>query len=645
MKESQEKKSKGKKIRQKTRGQKTSKEKQNRNTGESQQKQQSQRKQQAQRKRQSSSPNPPEPGENHQGESHEIRLWGLRQNNLKNISVNIPLGSFSVVCGPSGSGKSSLAFETLFAEGQRRYIESLSNYARQFLGKAPKPDVEGVENIPPAISIEQKNSVKTSRSTVGTSSEVIDYLRLLYEKIGKLRCPNYGFEIQSETPAQAVDRALREVEGQRAYLLAPLYSEKKILQGKKLLHYLLGEGLIRLYIPSQKASSPKPTKRATKKSTRSQGATRGPKPTKTQKPREAGHGGIPQPREGQRTPPPSGGLPTCPEQQSPPGGGRKSPPGRILEISPGTKLSELPRGDFYALVDRVVLSREDRNRLVDSLQQCYGISLKLNSGLPGGRAKILTTEGRELSFSEDRACSLCGFQFPPSSSGLFSFNNPLGACSRCQGFGHLLSLDPEKVIPNPNLSIAEGALQPFEMPSAAQARRKLLAFCRQRRIPRQKAYQSLSESQKNLLWEGGANFSGVVGYFEELETKKYKMHVRVFLSRFKSSFPCPRLQGNPPGPPGGTGGHCRLHHQPVVGHGPGRVAPGDESTATQKVRRRSGRGSPGSNSLPAPIFARCGSGVFEFRPPHKEPFRGGVPAPDPGQTIGYGALPNPLRFR
>ncbi|HVK61498.1 MAG TPA: hypothetical protein VM432_08110, partial [Bdellovibrionales bacterium] len=126
-------------------------------------------------------------------DNKSIEIWGIKQNNLKNVDVDIPIGSFTVVCGPSGSGKSSLAFETLYAEGQRRYIESLSNYARQFLGKAPKPDIEGIRNIPPAIAIEQKNTVKTSRSTVGTTTEVIDYLRLLFEKIGQTQCPTYGF--------------------------------------------------------------------------------------------------------------------------------------------------------------------------------------------------------------------------------------------------------------------------------------------------------------------------------------------------------------------------------------------------------------------------------------------------------------------
>ncbi len=425
---------------------------------------------------------------------NEIHLWGVKQNNLKDVEVKIPIGSFTVICGPSGSGKSSLAFETLFAEGQRRYIESLSNYARQFLGKAPKPDIEGIENIPPAISIEQKNSVKTSRSTVGTSTEVIDYLRLLYEKIGVVRCPTYEFEIQSETPSEAADRALKELEDKRTYLLAPVYFDSSVLKGKKLLHYLLKEGFIRIYIP------PKKSKDETELINEYLIAPC-----------------LKKPKEGKM--------------------------GEIKEISPQTKLSELPKRDFFIVVDRVVLKKDDRSRLIDSIHQCYETSLKFNSGIPGGRARVLTTDGDVLNFSEDNACSICGFSFPPLSSRLFSFNNPLGACETCNGFGNTLDLDPLKIIPNPNLSLAEGALSPFAMPSAAHDRRKLLSFCRKKRISIEKPYKDLRDSQKELIWEGDEDFYGVRGYFEYLETKKYKMHVRVFLSRFKSAFECPDCEG------------------------------------------------------------------------------------------------------
>ena len=179
-----------------------------------------------------------------------IHMWGVKQNNLKNIEVEIPLGSFTVVCGPSGSGKSSLAFETLYAEGQRRYIESLSNYARQFLGKAPKPDIEGIRNIPPAIAIEQKNTVKTSRSTVGTTTEIIDYLRLLFEKAGTTHCPTYNFVINRESVTDATQKTLQQFDGQRGYILAPVYKDSRVAVGPKLHQLLLKEGFQRIYVPS-----------------------------------------------------------------------------------------------------------------------------------------------------------------------------------------------------------------------------------------------------------------------------------------------------------------------------------------------------------------------------------------------------------
>src|SRR4051812_10083147 len=171
-----------------------------------------------------------------------IHAWGIRQNNLKGVEVDIPLGSFTVVCGPSGSGKSSLAFETLYAEGQRRYIESLSSYSRQFLNKAPKPDLEGIENIPPAISIEQKNSVKSSRSTVGTTTELVDYMRLLYEKIGHAYCPEHGLELQIDSPSSGSQRVIREFKGERGFILVRVPGGQRLLNEKKLLGLLKSEG-------------------------------------------------------------------------------------------------------------------------------------------------------------------------------------------------------------------------------------------------------------------------------------------------------------------------------------------------------------------------------------------------------------------
>lgn len=219
----------------------------------------------------------------------EIVLQGAKQNNLKNINVRIPLGSFTVVCGPSGSGKSSLAFETLYAEGQRRYIESLSTYARQFLNKAPKPDVEFVQNIPPAIAIEQKNYVKNSRSTVGTTTEILDYLRLLYEKIGVPHCPNGHGAIERVSVTEGATRVLKQKPDAKIFMLFPVYEATRVVKGEKLLNLIIKEGFLRIVKPNSN------------------------------------------------------------------------------DITPLTAKMRIPSGDFFVVVDRMVVNDSSRSRLVDSL--------------------------------------------------------------------------------------------------------------------------------------------------------------------------------------------------------------------------------------------------------------------------------------
>jgi excinuclease ABC subunit A len=394
----------------------------------------------------------------------DIHLWGVKQNNLKNLEVKIPLGSFTVICGPSGSGKSSLAFETLYAEGQRRYIESLSNYARQFLNKAPKPDVEGIENIPPAIAIEQKNYVKTSRSTVGTHTEMLDYLRLLFEKIGEPHCPNCKTVIERSSVTDSTDKTLKMFEGQRGYVLAPILKETRIAKGAKLLDVLLKDGFLRIYHK-----------------------------------------------------------------------------GKAIEID---SKSKLPVDDFFVVVDRMGFSPSDRGRVADSISQAYATGLNLNKGMVGGRAEIITAQGGKLRVSEDNSCDTCGYVVPQITSTLFNFSNPVGACRTCNGFGNTLEIDVNKVIPNPKYSISQGALEPFTMPSASQDKKELLSFCKKAKISTSTPWEDLTKPQQKTIWDGNKDFFGVKGLFEYLETKKYKMHVRVFLSRYKSPVLCPTCHGS-----------------------------------------------------------------------------------------------------
>jgi len=438
-----------------------------------------------------------------------IHLWGGRQNNLKSIEVEIPLGSFTVICGPSGSGKSSLAFETLYAEGQRRYTESLSNYTKQFLNKAPKPDIEGIENIPPAISIEQKNAVKSSRSTVGTTTEVVDYLRLLYEKIGRAYCPNHHILLQQDTVSSGATKILSALEGQRGYVLAPLPKENRLLNGKKLHKQLIKDGFLRIYVPA--SLKKKKTTVAKRSSTK--------KVLEDAKKEQSLQDQL-----------------TSYSQEK---------VGEILSLDEEKlKRYGVPKKDFYLVIDRLAFQSDDRGRVIDSLAQAYSASLKYNNHHHSGQALIVSTKGFHLRVSEDLSCSICSYSFPQISSRMFSFNSPVGACPDCNGFGNSLELDETKVIPNPNLSISQGALVPFTMPSAARDRRSLLAYCRKAKIDIHTPWKSLPKKVRDLIWIGSRDFFGVLGLFDYLETKKYKMHVRVFLARYKSTFLCETCKGS-----------------------------------------------------------------------------------------------------
>ncbi len=404
-----------------------------------------------------------------------IELKGVRQNNLKNIDVDIPINSFTVVCGPSGSGKSSLAFETLFAEGQRRYIESLSSYARQFLNQAPKPLLDSIANVPPAIALEQKNTVKNSRSTVGTTSEIIEYLRLFYSKLSVAHCPNGHGPIVSDSPTSAANKLIDEWEGKRVYLTVAIKQKEKRYNNTDFLKSLLADGFNRILVDKSRAKKD---------------------------------------------------LKVSP-----------------IEIGPQTKVKDLPKKDFFLVIDRLAINDEDRGRLVDSIGQCYEMSIKYNQQ-NFGAAQIISTENYVIKLSDSLSCSECSEVLPNRSPQLFSFNSPVGACSECNGFGNTLDIDEKKVIPNPTLSLKEGAIVPFFMPSAAKARRKLLNYCKSAKIDTDKPWNKLTAKQKETLWNGNSKFYGVRGYFEHLETKKYKMHVRVFLARFKTAFTCPTCEGS-----------------------------------------------------------------------------------------------------
>ncbi|MEM7647095.1 MAG: excinuclease ABC subunit A, partial [Pseudomonadota bacterium] len=374
---------------------------------------------------------------------------------------------------PSKS-QATTAFETLFAEGQRRYIESLSSYARQFLNQAPKPVLDSIHNIPPAIALEQKNTVKNSRSTVGTTSEVIEYLRLFFAKLAKGYCPNGHGEIVSDSPTSAADKLIKEWDGKRAYLSILISQKNKKLSNTLMLKSLLSDGYNRILVAKGRSA-------------------------KTQK-------------------------------------------FEPIELSPKTKVKDLPKKDFYLVIDRFAIKEDDKGRMVDSLNQSYHASIKYNNQNMGS-AFVISTENDIWRFSDSLTCSVCEETLPTPSPQLFSFNSPVGACETCNGFGNTLDIDEAKVVPNPTLSLREGAIVPFFMPSAARARRKLFTYCKNKKINMDTPWEKLPAKQREVLWNGNSQFYGVKGYFEHLETKKYKMHVRVFLSRFKTAFECPDCHG------------------------------------------------------------------------------------------------------
>jgi len=425
----------------------------------------------------------------------EIHLWGVKQNNLKNIEVKIPVGQLTVICGPSGSGKSSLAFETLFAEGQRRFIESMSNYARQFLNKAPKPDIEGINNIPPAISIEQKNTVKSSRSTVGTTTEVIDYLRLFFEKVGVAYCPTHKIPCEKESVTEATDKVIKFFGGKRGYILVEVSVDGRVAEGKKLHSLLLQDGYLRIYIPKEEKPALK---------------------TKAKKTKD------------------SEPLSTILKEEM----------GTIIEISePAAIKKGLPKDRFFLVIDRMSFSEDEKGRIADSLTNAYEASIKYNTNVISRRATVVTTDGEKLQVSEEASCPICNYTPPPTTSALFSFNSPIGACPTCKGFGNILEVDEKKVVPNPNLSLAAGALHPFTMPSAAHERKQLNAFAKKMKIDVHAPWKDLPKAEKEMVWSGHKDFFGVKGLFEYLDQIKYKMHVRVFIARYRSPFLCPDCKG------------------------------------------------------------------------------------------------------
>lgn len=455
-----------------------------------------------------------------------IRLIGVRQNNLKNVSVEFPARQISVVTGLSGSGKSSLVFDTLYAEGQRRYVESLSTYTRQFLEKMPKPEVDRVENIPPAIALEQKNHIVNSRSTVGTQTEIVDYLRLLFSKIGHTFCVDCGSEVKRLDSSVILDWAKEWLPGRKALILAPL---------------TLPENLSTVGMGKKEAARKKTAtkKTAVKKATSKKGAsetTFNPK-TLLQIIKEQGYSRI--------------YLRERSEGKKATDGSAK---GELLDIEDLTvkdaDLSRLLENEIFVVVDRLKLSKADlddvqeegthRARVLDSIEQ----------GLAIGKNRVAFVDMDDSTqwrlFDVRFACVNCGREHRVPEPNLFSFNSPIGACPNCSGFGHNLELDETLIVPDPTKTIKGGALDPFTKPSFSEWQKDLFRFAERQGIAVTKRYSELTPAQRRILWDGtpaDTTFPGVRGVFADLARYKYKLHIRVFIRRYQRQSLCPVCHG------------------------------------------------------------------------------------------------------
>ncbi|MBC7910371.1 MAG: excinuclease ABC subunit A, partial [Pyrinomonadaceae bacterium] len=424
--------------------------------------------------------------------THEaIEVRGARVNNLKNISFSIPVGQMTVVTGVSGSGKSSLAFDTIYAEGQRRYVESLSAYARQFLERMDKPDVDEVRGIAPAIAIRQKNSTRNPRSTVGTQTEVHDYLRLLYARVGTTFCRVCGREVHRDSPESAAEETLQHLaEGTRFYVLFPAAAG--------------------LEQTSQNGDGAPATKKKTKS--------------------RAGAVAV-QPRTASVT------AHVMSLMQR---GFTRLYDAEKRETIDLRTPDDYTRADFenvFVLIDRLAARSDVRERLVDSLETCF------QEGHGTAIIETAETEAKRLSFSERFECKYDGTIYAQPEPRLFSFNNPYGACPACQGFGNIIGLDLDLVIPNPALSLDEGAVEPWTKPQFEWARTELRRFCKSEGINMDTAFSDLPRAEQSAIVEGKGKWGGVRGFFAWLETKKYKLHVRVFLSKYRGYTLCPECNG------------------------------------------------------------------------------------------------------
>ncbi len=420
-----------------------------------------------------------------------IVIRGARTHNLKNISCEIPHGKLTVVSGVSGSGKSSLAFDTIYAEGQRRYVESLSAYARQFLERIEKPDVDEIDGLAPAIAIKQKNTTRNPRSTVATATEIYDYLRLLYARAGEVHCIYCDGLVKRDSMDEVAEAVLDLDEGTRLNALFPVRHE----------------------MPA--AEPVKTTKR---------GKAAGKAATKS---------AVLEPM--------SEGLKARLVELRGSGFNRLYQDGQIFEFSTPESLLEVDfAAPLFVLLDRIVVNAENRARIVDAAEIAYreaGEVIFEEAPRDDGIAR------RRHRFSGEYECKSCHRPGKEPEPRLFSFNNPFGACPRCQGFGNTVDYDLNLVIPDKGLSLSDGAIDPWNRPKYRSWFTEMKKQASALGVPMDVPWREMSEAAREVVLRGKGTFEGVHGFFAQMEKKKYKLHVRVMLSKYRGYAECPECRG------------------------------------------------------------------------------------------------------
>jgi excinuclease ABC subunit A len=449
----------------------------------------------------------------------DLVVRGARTHNLKNIDVTLPVGSLIIITGVSGSGKSSLAFDTIYAEGQRRYVESLSAYARQFLERMEKPDVDRIDGISPAIAIRQKNSIRNPRSTVGTTTEIHDYMRLLYARVGRTFCRNCGREVVRET-AEVVARQL-----------AALPSGTRLLLGFDL-PVVDAAARTGADVPEVDELTELPdTNRAPGRQAQSERETVNPPALSASK--------------GEHTRAIAATIASLRKK----GFARLLVDGRAVAFDDVDPAVLPDRSTLKVVVDRVQLAGESddsRQRLTDSIETAY-----LEGGGAAWAVQIPNPESQIPNpvthlFSERFECHQCGITYEDPQPRLFSFNNPFGACPTCHGFGNVIELDMDLVVPDRTKSIQQGAIEPWSKPHYRAQLADLKRNARKAKLRLDVPWNDLTEDERRFVIEGGgadSDYEGIRGFFRWLERKKYKVHVRVFLSRYRGYLTCPDCGG------------------------------------------------------------------------------------------------------